>query len=50
MKKRNRKIVEVNIGLFVSDDDRIQKIFDLKKNKNKDVFFSSAFSCRIIQV
>ena len=33
---RDKKIVEVNIDFFVSDD-QIQKCFDLKRTINKDV-------------
>ena len=46
-KKRNRKIMEVNIGLFVSGD---QNFLTQKEQQNKDESFSSEFGCRIIQV
>ena len=39
--------MEVNIGLFVSGD---QNFLTQKEQQNKDESFSSAFSCRIIQV
>ena len=46
--KRDRKIVGTNMGFFVPGD-RIQKIFWPKGTTNKDISFSSEFSCRIIR-
>ena len=36
--KRDRKIVGINIGLFLPGD-QTQNFFDLKGTTNKDVFF-----------
>ena len=41
-KTRNRKIVEINMDLFVSDD-WIQKIFWPQRIKNKDVYCQAIF-------